>query len=329
MKRKLAILFLIFIACYMGTHYYIKWKNRSFLDSEKTTKLIDCLPNQVREFSLRQMESGKEKELKFIRIDKPEAGLTDSVQLSKAEWQWVSPLVGAEADSGLFNRLASMVCGIYEPIPTKQEEMGDLPATDLVAKEITFLWNKERGSKTATIRFGRMSQNRKNIIELTFDGQKKYFQISPELMQVLSQEQKYFSNMRVMKVALDNIQAAEVERNKKENFHLERDGADWSIVVDGKKTTGAAEAARFINRISTLRALEIINNNYPAEECEKNGGQVVVKIQALAGQQEKIYFNTKGGEYLEACNSARKSKFKIHKEMWKYLVTPLKELTKK
>ena len=69
MIRKSLGLLGLFIAFYLGAHYYIRWKNTVTDDVTKIGRLVECQPNDARELTLHQVTSGKAEELSFRRAD--------------------------------------------------------------------------------------------------------------------------------------------------------------------------------------------------------------------------------------------------------------------
>ena len=145
MARKIGVLLVIFVFGYMGSHYYIKWKNRTSFESAVKPKLVECNPNQIREMNISQIHGAKASEFKFRRVDQKVEGMPESTQLALSDWRWISPNADAEAESALLSRVSSMVCEIYEPVPSKAEEMGELPADRPFTKEITVFLEDENG----------------------------------------------------------------------------------------------------------------------------------------------------------------------------------------
>ena len=48
MTKKISGLFLIFIACYLGAHFYIRHKNTVYDDVSKIGRLIECEQNEFK-----------------------------------------------------------------------------------------------------------------------------------------------------------------------------------------------------------------------------------------------------------------------------------------
>jgi hypothetical protein len=159
-----------------------------------------------------------------------------------------------------------------------------------------------------------------NLVRYQHGKGSRVVRIPPKIFQLASLPAKAYRNYRVMRMTLDNIQTASVFIGGKESFTLERSGADWRI-RRGEEDLGPAsvEAARYINRLSTLKAMGIKDPSYSAETCEKSPHRVRVSLDGVASRQEAIYFSYGKEKKLTACSNQRSSLFEIHRDLLKYL----------
>lgn len=329
MLRKSMILLLIFITVYLAAHFYIRGKNRATLDSVKISKLIDCEQNQVRSIRIVQKnKSGKETTLSFERTDRAESGLPLAAQLARAEWEYKGPLSG-EADVSMLGRMAAKVCELYEPTPLRAEELGEAPVRGENANASRLEFQLASDPVVHTLRFGAIMTDRQNAVEYRAGDKVRYVKIAPELFNVASLAPEDFLNLRVMKMNLDNIQRGVFYFDGKEKFVLERAGADWAVLSDGKsRGSGSPGAVKYMNRIGTLKGVGVLNSEYPREKCEGGKHDIRIELSGVGERNEILQFDVvKNKEkYLSGCSTERKALFRVHQDLLKYLLVPVKDL---
>jgi hypothetical protein len=321
MARKIASLVLLFAAFYMGGHYWIRWKNRITDDTTKSTRLVECDPNQIAKMTITQSLQGEKTELSFERVDARAEGLNSSAQLAASDWRFVGK---GEADLLVVSRMASMLCELYDPIPMRAQEAA-LAADSRHAQNLVFELSDKGETKSLEIRFIAPTQDRMMLVEY----QGKFYKILPELFRLSSQETKHYLNYRVVRMSPDTIHAASFIVDGKERFTLEREGAEWRILAAGKVMgRGSEEAGRFVNRISTLRALEIAASDFSRESCEKEKHKVRVELSGLANKKETVYFSGAKSKQdkISACSTGRLARFMVHQDLMKYLNQPVNKL---
>jgi hypothetical protein len=316
MLRKLFTLLVIFIVFYLGAHFYLRWKNRVEVDTIKTTKLIDCEPNQVRGIRVQQGESGKDEVLKFTRVDTPEAGVPPAEQLARAIWRSDTGN-GAEADVSVLNHLASLACEIYDPIPKRAGDFKSEEKPSWRARSIEFTLGAGEKSEAHTVEFGPVGSDRQNLIRYRSAGTQQVAEISPQLLELASQPPQKFLSSRVLRMTADDIQTVAASYGGKEKFTLERVGSDWRMLVKGKASKGREDPDRFVNRLATLRALTVRPGQ--AENCGKGPSKVEFRLRGLGGKEELVAFDYGKSGSVTACSSARDALFGVHRDMLKYL----------
>lgn len=327
MGRKILFLIALFVACYMSAHFYIRWKNRVDLDSVKTSRLVDCDPNQVRALKIVQKENEKEEELSFERVDVPAPGIPPSVAIAKAVWIQSAPAQN-EADTSILNRLASMICEIYDPISVREPELAVSGAKVRRALKLeAAVGAAGQAVSVSTFEFGLVSSDRLNTVRYQAAGNKRMVKISPQLLQLASLPPAQYKNARVLRMNPDDVQYAKVSIDGKERFTLERAGSDWNVLLAQKNLgKGTPEAGRYVNRIATLRALDSQFDASAGAGCAKETHTVTVEIRGVGDDSERVGFDYQKKGDVSACNSTRSAKFKIHRDMVNYLETPVSKL---
>lgn len=324
MAKKIAIILLIFVCFYLGAHFYIRWKNQSTNDASKVTQLVQCDPNEVKGIKISQ-KGGKE--LSFSRVDQPGAGVPPAAQLAAAEWKYESPLSG-EADASVMIRFASMFCEIYDPAPTRDEEYapGAAPVDHIVFQL------GEKGDHT--LRFGKTAEERMVVTRYEGAGLARTVKIQPKIMQLASQEPAAYLNTRVMRMTADNVNVATVYHGSKESFSLERQGDGWRVMAGGKDIgQGNEEAQKFVNRLSTLKALKVDSEALSPANCERAQSKISVELAGVGGRKEALFFQykpeAKGKEKqsgVTVCNTARDALFTVHRDLIPYIELPAEKL---
>lgn len=328
MARKITIILLIFVCFYLGAHFYIRWKNRVTDDSSKVTQLVQCDPNEVRGIKIFSRKGGKDTALSFSRVDQAEAGVPSAAQLSAAEWKYEAPLTG-EADAAVMIRFASMFCEIYDPAPTRDEEYSE--GTAPVDRVVFNLG--EKGEHT--LRFGKTAEERMVVTRYEGpSGASRTVKIQPKIMQLASQDPAAYLNTRVMRMSADNINVATVYYGAKEGFKLERQGEGWKVLVGGKEVgAGSEEAQKFVNRLTTLKALKVDAEALSPANCERAQSKISVELAGVGNRKEALFFQyrpePKGKEKasgVTVCNTARDALFTVHRDLIPYIEMPVEKL---
>jgi hypothetical protein len=317
MAKKIAIILLVFVCFYLGAHFYIRWKNKASDDVSKATQLVACDPNEVRTIKIFRKD---DKELSFTRADQAAAGVPPAAQLAAAEWKYESPLVG-EADAAVMIHFASMFCEIYDPAPVRDEEF--TPGAG-AADRIVFGLG-EKGEHT--LRFGKAAEERMVVTRYEGNGSSRTVKMQPKIMQLASQEPGAYLNMRVMRMAADNINLATVYHGTKEIFTLERQGDGWRLMASGKEIgPGSEEAQKFVNRLSTLKALKVDSEALSPTNCERAQSKISVEFSGVGGRKEALFFqykpeakNKKNPAIVTVCNTARDALFTVHRDLIPYI----------
>jgi len=327
MARKIATLLLIFITFYMGAHYWIRWRNSVTGDVTKISRLVDCDPNQVRLIKITQRRATDEVALSFSRTDKPRSGLSSSAQVSFSEWDFLSPLTG-EADASVMVRFASMFCDTYDPIPTSEDQF--IPGSSPVEK-IEFSLEGGKNSGLHTLIFGGISNDRMSVVKyVPPSGDQRTVKIPPKIMQQASLEPVSFLNMKVVRMSADNVIRAAVFFKAKEQFVLEREGDGWNVIAEGRPpVAGSGEAAKYVNRLTTLRALKVDKEALSPSACEANSSQVRVELFGVGDRRETLFFQYGKRGPVSACNSARETLFTVHRDLIQYIEQPISALVLK
>lgn len=322
---------MVLIATYLGAHYWIRAKNTVHDDVTKVTSLVSCDPNDVRAISITQVLNGKNEELEFERVDKIVPGVPTASAYAQADWRYLKPSQG-EADATLLRRIASTVCELYDPIMLKEAGTNMPRAADVRAAETLRVALKEKdGERKLEFSFGSPGTDRLVDVVLKNDGRVKgAAKIPVQLLQAASLPSEQYQSLRVMRIEADNVQTATLRIDGRERFTLERLGADWKVLENGKdKGPASEEANRFVNRLATLKAVGILEPSYGVDLCRRGKTKAIFEVRGVAGREEAVHFDYGKGGDIAACSTARTMKFRVHRDLLKYLEVPAKALASK
>ncbi len=319
----------IFLVAYFGAHFYIRWSNTVTDDVTKKSRLVECHPNDLREIKIHQVDAGKSRVLEFSRIDKPEPGVPAVTALARWEWKYIQPLKG-EAEPVLLRRIAATICELYDPVPLGESDMQPDGRNFAHAEVLEATLSGGAEPEKIAFEFGAVAADHSNVVRFHGRRGERVVRIADSLQQASSRPAEDFLNLRVMRLEADNVQRATLKVDGTEHFTLERAGADWKVLLGEKeKGAGSDEAGRFVNRISTLRALAVLVSDYSPKECRESRAKAELFLRGLAGREEVLRFSYGKKGDVEACSSARSAKFKVHHDLVKYLEMPLKALLTK
>ncbi len=334
MLKKLLGVFVIFVAAYMGAHYYIRWKNTVYDDVTKIGRLVECSPNDFRALAVRLAGLGEAGELRFERTDQPEPGVPAITQVARWRWRMSKP-ISAEADPDHVRRIASTICELYDPTPLRAGEGGTAPDESHAGHAELVEAKLDGDGKPRIITFvftGAQPEQRTNTVLKSENVEAaRSYRIPDHLQQVSSLPVEEFRNKRVMRSEADNVQQIELSINGKERFTLEREGGDWVVLADGKKLgAGSDEAAKFVNRMTTLRAIDVKTENFGVQDCaEKLRNSATVVTKDVTGYTERVRFEFgKSGNVL-ACSTLGTQEFEVHRDVLPFLDVPVKSVLAK
>ena len=325
--RSLVVLLVIFVAFYLGAHYWIRWRHTVTNDVAKISRLVECEPNELRLLEIQQSAEGKARELKFERVDQPEAGIPAVTQFGRSEWKFVSPLQG-EADATILRRIASTLCELYDPIPLRAEDFQGNPPDG--SRRLLAGFAGVGGFRSLQFEFGPLTANRSSVIRFLDGKNQRVLRVPLALFQESSLPPEAYQNLRVMRMEGDNVQVISLSIDGKERFSLERNGADGAVMVGGKvKGAGSDEARRFLNRLASLRGLGVEDPAYSSADCQKGKARAVVSFRGVAGKEEALRFDYGKGGMIMACSTGRSSKYRVHRDLLQYLDLSAKSVTAK
>lgn len=327
MKKSL-ILLSLFVGFYMLGHFALRSWNQRKASVSEATKLVNCDPGKIQSVRIIQpsaVASEATKELVFERIDSPDPSLPALAQFAKADWRLISPRK-IEADSSILNRLTSLVCEQYNPLILKPDSFALSESKDSRALKISYrFFGQEKDS--GEIHFGLVTADRMNIVQLKTGSESTVAKVPLSLLEASSMPEVSFENRRVLKMSADNIQTATVFKDGKESFTVQRAGADWKVLQAGKEIgEGSAEAGKYVNRLSTLRGIDILDAEFAPEKCEKEKTNYRVEFVGVANRKETLFLNAAKGKPISSCSSERTAKFKIHEDILKYISQPKEKL---
>lgn len=321
MAKKIGIILLVFVCFYMGAHFYLRWKNSAREDVTKVAKLVDCDANKVRALKIAPPEAiEKYESSEFTRVDKAAEGVPAAAQLAASEWRITKPVSG-EADGPTLVRIASMFCDLYDPAHVSPEEFKH-PAAKLTVEV--------EGQGEHVLWMGPATSDRMVVSRHRApDGTEQTVKIPPNLLQVTSLKPAEYLNLRVLRMSADNVNSVSVFEGEREKFKLERQGDGWRVLSAGKDMgAGSEEARKFVNRLSTLKAVKADEKALSPTHCERGTSRMSVELVGVGDRKEALYFqyskNKKGP--VSACNTARDALFTVHQDFIPYLETPLERM---
>lgn len=325
------VLFVVLVATYLGAHYWIRAKNTVRDDVSKVSSLVECEPNDVRSISITQVLNGKSEELEFSRVDQAAPGVPAASAYAQADWRYVKPSQG-EADSTLLRRIASTVCELYDPIMLKDgiaDKAGESSVRKAELLQVAF--KGKSGEKKLSFQFGSPGADRMMTVVVKEDAnEERAAKIPVQLLQAVSLPPEQYQSLQVMRTDADNIQTATLRIDGKERFTLERLGSDWKILENGKdKGAASEEANRFVNRLATLKAIGVMEPSYGPELCRTSKARAVLDVRGVAGREETVHFDYGRSGEVAVCSTARTMKFRVHRDLVKYLDVPAKSLVVK
>lgn len=312
-----ASLLVLLVLTYLGAHYWLRWKRTVRDDVTKVGRLVECEPNEVRTVSIERNSAGGGETLTFERADVPAAGATAAVGFAQADWRYRSPLTG-EADGTLLRRIASTVCELWDPVLVREQEVGEPAGTEGLARALHIGLS---GGGKVELGFGAAGADRLVPIRVKdASGKVKAAKVPDLLLQTSSRPAQDYRSRLVMRMEADNVQRATLKIDGKERFTLERAGADWVVLAGGKKLGDSpAEAGKFVNRIATLQALEVLEPEYGPKQCRTLKARAELGLSGVAGREETVIFDYGRGGDIAACSTARTMKFRVHRDLVKYL----------
>lgn len=327
MAKKIGIILLIFICFYMGAHYWIRWRNTVTDDVSKVSRLVDCDANEVRGIKILTQRSGKEETLSFSRSDTPQAGVPAAAQLTASEWKYVAPIVG-EADASAMVRLSSLLCELYDPTPIREEEFQPGNGAPL---SVTFDVQGGAAAGTHAFQFGKPSSDRMSIVKYQGPGGgARVLKLPPKMAELGAMPPKEYLNTRILRFVADNVTVVKVFSKDKERFTLEREGSGWKVIAGGKELgRGNEEASKFVNRLTTLRAIGVNPEGLSPAACDKAMSQVSVELTGIADKKEMVFFQFEKKGPLSVCNTSREALFTVHRDFIPYVETPAEKLLAK
>lgn len=321
MIKKIAFLIVLFLAAYLGAHFYIRESKKIKTDTAILTRLLDCEPNNVKRIKLYNSQGH---EIAFDRVDDLVNGMPSTAQFGMAEWDISMPDMG-EGDTQAINRVASTTCESFNPVPINKSSWKGKASNEGITSYIELGFIKDEHEKRARLSFGESYPDKTVDIELKVDEREpEYFRISSKLFNLINEEEKNWKNFKITRMPNDSIQVVSVFLKNQEKFTLEREGISWRKKIGSiDKGLVSEEANKYVNRISTLRALDIKNPNLGKANCESKAKDFKIIFRGLNNNSEIIVIN-KSKNHLFACSSARDSEFIVHGDMLKYLPTSIK-----
>lgn len=325
--KRLHVLILTILVCLIFVGAWL-WKSAREEQGADAHRLPpECRAKEVREVKIRvaHAESGEtDTSARIVRMDSPDPDLPEAVTSSAAVWEVVEPQLG-EADALFMQRITGGLCYLPTARRIKNPDFRAL-GLDRPQAEVTFHlpgtktpdWNFQFGAPLPERRVA-MRIARGNEPALTYSVPENFFRL-------LTSPTERLRNRRVLRMPLDRIDAVKVRAEGKERFVIERAGADWRLLRDGAEVRVSSDSlVKFVNRLGTLRALDVVEKEVAPDDCRQIADAVEVEFEAMNKKTETLYFGRPAdpsGEKRErmlACGTERKSLFGVHRDLWRYL----------
>ena len=324
--KKNIVLVATFLICLSGVALW--WSNTRVLNGSGAPErgLYACNPLEIKRVKLVRQGRLHPETITMQKVSDPIPGASEAVQWLRASWEITEPDLG-EADTGLVHRIVAGFCNLPRAQRVKKDGR---PAFGKPRLELYLYAGTEEDSRSvAAFIFGQtLKQQRQVMARFSADEAASQLLTVPlGLYQTLNMPRPTYRNRKVLRMSLDSIHKVALEREQ-EKIELVREGADWTVHVNGEVLgRGNASARRFVNRLGTLRALSVVKAGMLPEECsQKVDASVKVRIEGVGNRQEWIRFSEpqqiiadRTAEKLLVCGSARTSLFGVHKDMWQYL----------
>ena len=337
--KKLIILVGMFTLC-LGLGY-LGFSERK---PEPTTSILSwdkppvCDPNQIREFKLTRFFAQEEREeIIFKRTDPERVGSSETAQRIRTQWSIAQPNYG-EAETSMAQRIVSSVCDMPRAVRIKSPNFTKLGLVDpLIEVSFTIPSEEEEYFVNWRYSFGKELPGKKMSMMFSADNVRTMaFTVPRNLKRFLSPPSKSFRNRRVMQMPLDTVDFMRVSMEGKERFTLERAGSEWKIIVNQEEMgTANKTASQFVNRLGTLRAMDILDSNLDSDKCGRLNHIFAIDVEGVGNRKERILFakpkELVGRKRIRilACSSRRTTLFGVHSDMWNYLAVDVNSLKRK
>ncbi len=272
-----------------------------------------CVPHDIRSFTLMRLKSeGEERQIVFRRTDPVLRGVSESVKKLRAKWAIEMPIT-AEADANLVQRIVSSLCYIPRAFALRA---GDASIPNNFPLRMEFFWADKGPPENWQFAFSNAPKSRRVVMRLRKGTEELFFSVPDFFMRLVGSQLLAYQNRRVMSAILDSVEVVTLKNKGQLKFTLERNGAEWLLIQEGKKNKLANESARkFVNRMATLRAVSVLQPNRE-RDCSVNGSDYSIEVKGRYIPDELITFRM---EKSTACSSKRLETFSIHKDIENYL----------
>jgi hypothetical protein len=327
MKKKLIYLVTVFVVALLSGYFWLQWKHQKVLAERAPKAFLTCNKYDISQIELLRRENGGGKRYLFERTDHPKAGLTPETAALSAEWQLTVPEV-VEADASLAKMMVQAFCDLYSYQKVENTDLSALglkePAVEVVLSAAA---SKEKNWRVRLSNKVPQSANQKHLVYAAIPNGETWdvYLVPPTARMIFFIPKERFNNRRLVKMQVHDVQLAKVFFQGVERFSIERSGGDWQLISAGKNLGVNEEAGKYINRISTLSAIELLANSGGEKYCTSKPKELEVEVQlvGVADRRETIRFSKpsmqKGKTLMKACSHSRQAIFGVHPEMWKYL----------
>ncbi len=318
------ICFLVFFLALLLRQYIIQSNDSASIWGPPPT----CDKNDITHFTLSQINGDKKDSNTFRRTNPIKKNIPDSARDLSAAWEFIEPDLG-EADAQVLQRLVGSICSLPlgRAIPSRDKKKLGLDNPRIKGSlqkpqpdDLPQVWHFQVG--------GKYTSRTVAIFLKKNDGSSAVYEAPLGLEKLLQSNTQRFLNRRVMRMPLGNVNYVNVQFAKRKGFTLERGSLDWKMLVEGETVAAPSdEIRRFVNRLGTLRALDILKKSVTEKKCRKLADAAIVQIEGIGNHKETLYFSepqdlaNKKRKRMLTCNSQRKSLLGVHKDMWMYLNT--------
>jgi Domain of unknown function (DUF4340) len=314
MGRKILALLAVFGLFYGSARVWVSLRSPKTEEFQAISRLVDCRPSELKRIKITKLSRSAPYALVFERSD-------------FSSWLYKAPFSG-EADPERLQRLASALCTLYS---TDQQKGGASPEQGAVDGDFRLEAELERSGERTLLNFVFPSEKNSRSGFAAFSrngGAAVFVHTPPALLQMISLAPGSFRNLRIMHLGSESVQSATLKVNGRERFTLDRKETGWRLRERGKEMGKASEeAGKFLNRLAGLQGIGIEDPEFPAARCAGFSAGVEVELRGAGGKSETLRFRPEPSGSLSTCSSAGSMRYKVHKEMARYLDVSARELS--
>lgn len=287
---------------------YFVYERRARWERSQTAKTLRvCQPGEVVALEIRRQGTPD-----LIRLEREENG---------SDWSLIRPALG-EADPLYVQRVVSGFCEF-----TSAWEVFK-PSDETHESDVRLDFFDAKKELISSYRFGKTLPG--SFIEVAIRQGKELLPVhavNGNFARLLEVPADRIRNRRVMRSRMDMVDLVKVDYGRGREILLERQGPEWKIKEKHGSVLGPSEPEKFVNRIGTLQAIEVLEEEAKDGECDALKPEVQVTLESISGEPEVLRFARRpeadkrpGNIGVTACSNRRRALFGVHNDLWKYIL---------